>query len=479
MSGSDVVLEHVSVQAQPRIIPRPSERSPNRYLSTRPAVHRAPTSGVPRLSDEGKLGAVGPLGILVASIAFGVVGTLGMADTTFGLLVVPAYATLVWFVLNRRCRSSLGPGFVTIAFAGLAARMIASVPRLVEGVDSVVYHTVGTRLAESFRQLDFSVPTGRSIPGTGSVRYFVGLVNVVTNSSFVSTYLLFTLLAFAGQVFFLAGVRSLMTVRQFRLLAILVMFWPSLMYWPSSIGKEAIVIFGLGLTTFGAAGLYKRDFRSASALVIGLSVIGMVRPHVAMIVLAALLVGLFTRADETRSRAVVHVAALGVVIIGAMLLTDVSASLVGLDQLDGIEDLAAALDFAEARTSQDQAAFVAQRVQGPLDYPWAAVTVLFRPFPWEATNTLAMVSGVESLVLLALLIAAVPGLFAQARRLLNSGLILNTATFILVFVFLFSAIGNFGILSRQRVQMLPFILIFVALGLGYRRLNNHEYGARS
>ena len=131
MSRNDTVFEHVGVPAQLRIIPRPSERSSARYVSTRPAAHRTPASDVTTLSEERMLGALGPLAILVGAVAFGVVGAMGMADTTFGLFVVPAYATLVWFVLNRRCRSSFGPGFVTIAFAGLAARMIASGPRRV------------------------------------------------------------------------------------------------------------------------------------------------------------------------------------------------------------------------------------------------------------------------------------------------------------------------------------------------------------
>ena len=33
----------------------------------------------------------------------------------------------------------------------------------------------------------------------------------------------------------------------------LILFAPSMVYWPSSIGKEAVVIFGVGLTTYGLA----------------------------------------------------------------------------------------------------------------------------------------------------------------------------------------------------------------------------------
>ena len=37
--------------------------------------------------------------------------------------------------------------------------------------------------------------------------------------------------------------------------------------------------------------------------------------------------------------------------------------------------------------------------------------------------------------------------------------------FVGVFIYLFSALGNFGILARQRVQMLPFLFVLLSLPL--------------
>lgn len=462
----------VSVDTPDRVIPRPSNRG-----SFAPAGATVTRADEARLADEPLFAALAPVGILAAAVAFGIVGMGGRAETESGVLIVPVLAAAVWLVLRNRTRNWFGDGFVAIVFAGFAVRLLASVPRLVGGVDSFVYHREGARLAESFRALDFAVATGRTVPGSGALRYFVGLVNVGTGSSFLATYLFFTVLAFAGQVLFLVGVRPVLTKRQFRILAVLLMLWPSLAFWPSSIGKESAVVFGLGLTTLGASRLYSRRTAGVLPLLAGLAAIGFVRPHVAMIVLCGLLIGLFSRTREGNSRVTVRLGVLVLVVVGSMWLTDVSASLFGLDTLDGMADVTAALDFAQDRTSQDQAAFTAPRVENPSDYPWAAVTVLLRPFPWEASNAMALASGVEGMVLSVLLVAAVPGLLAQRRALLSEGMLLNATVYAAVFVFLFSAIGNFGILSRQRVQVTPFILLIAAVGIGHVRARRQVQAA--
>ena len=161
-----------------------------------------------------------------------------------------------------------------------------------------------------------------------------------------------------------------------------------------------------------------------------------------------------------------HLSVLLIVIVGSMFMAGASADLFGLESFDGLSDVNAALDFAEARTSQDASEFVAARVIDPLDYPWAFVTVIFRPFLWEATNGAAMISAIESTALLALFALALPGLFRNASQLVQRGQLLCSVAFTFVFVFLFSAIGNFGILSRQRAQVIPFLLVFVAFGIG-------------
>lgn len=452
-----------------RIIPRPSARR----LHTGSVPPTPPEPIAPSRSDSSWGAAFfsvsAPLLIIAASIGFGVIGLTGRAETTAAILVVPLLATVVWISVRRWLRPSYGHGFAAVALAGLGVRYLAAIPRLLGAVDAVVYQREGARLATSFRAFDFAVDTGRPIPGTGSLRYTSGLVNTLTGSSYVSTYLVFTTLAFVGQLLFLIAFRPSLTDRQFRLATLFVMFSPSLVFWPSSIGKEAAILFGLGLLVYGASRVYRREGAGVLPLAAGLIAVGLVRPHVAMIALGALIVGLLTRERDVRSRMVVHTAVLGLVLVGSMLITGASANLFGIENLDGLDDVSAALDFTQARTSQDGSQFVAARISSPADYPWAAITVLFRPFPWEAITSMAVLTSLEGVLLAALVVRALGGLIVDRSRLMRSGPLLFGCAYLLVFIFLFSAIGNFGILSRQRTQVLPFVLILVALGLGADR----------
>lgn len=450
----------------PRVIPRPSERRPQlrvAEVSSR-AVPRDRTGG-----GRATAVAIGWATGLAAAVLFGLLGLSGREDTSLALVFVPVILIGAWLMIGRYVSERHGATFGAIIFAGLGVRLLASVPRLIGGADSPVYQREGLRIADSLRDLDFGVATGRSIPGTGSVRYFTGVVNVMTGSTYIATFLVFTLLAFVGQVVFLLGLRSSLNNTQFRILSLVVMFSPTLAFWPSSIGKESLALFGIGFGVYGASRLYDREWGGVAPILLGFVAVAMVRPHVAMVLLAGLLIGLFARRAHTRGRTATHAVLLVVVVVGSMWVAGASADLFGLDSLDGISDVSAALDFAQERTSQDEARFVAARVSSAADYPWAAVTVLFRPFPWEAPNVPAMISALESAVLALLLVHAIPGFLAQGKQLVQRGQLLFAVAFVSVFIFLFSSIGNFGILSRQRAQVIPFVLLIVAFGLGAER----------
>lgn len=457
-----------------RAIPRPSERHARRAGNDLVILHDAPERAAKtRVSTGGRaedasrssflvLGWVGALG---AAVAFGVLGLTDRADTTLGLLVVPPLAALMHIALTRGLKETHGQWLVGLLFAGFGLRLVAAVPRLLSGADSPVYQLAGERIAESLRGFDFAVATGRGIPGTGSVRYFSGIVNVFTGSNFISAYLVFVTIAFVGQVFLLLGVRRALSEGQFRLAALLVVFSPTMAYWPSSMGKESLSLFGIGLSLYGASRLYDRAWSGIFPALFGLFSVGMVRPHVAMVVLAGVLVGLLARRSHTRGRLATHSLVLVIVVLGSMWVADVSADLFGLESLDGFSDVSAALDFTQERTSQDNAEFTSARVRTVADYPMAAITVLFRPFPWEVSVGLPLLSAIEGSVLLVLVLLALPGALTHVGQVMQRGQLLFAGAFTTVFIYLFSAIGNFGILTRQRSQVIPFVMIFIAFGI--------------
>ena len=100
---------------------------------------------------------------------------------------------------------------------------------------------------------------------------------------------------------------------------------------------------------------------------------------------------------------------------------------------------------------------------------WAVVTVLFRPFPWEAPSPVTFAASVESLILLLLTITSGRRLLTALKNVRSTGYTAYALVYVVVFVATFASIGNFGILARERVQMLPIFFILLAATPRQRR----------
>ena len=107
------------------------------------------------------------------------------------------------------------------------------------------------------------------------------------------------------------------------------------------------------------------------------------------------------------------------------------------------------------------------------------MTVLLRPFPHEATSIPGLVAAAEGLILAVLLFGAIPRLAAALRHLRQEAYLGYVVSFIGVFVFLFSALGNFGILTRQRTMMTPLLLVFIALPTARERVRARRLERRT
>ncbi|MDH3704729.1 MAG: hypothetical protein OES57_01605 [Acidimicrobiia bacterium] len=382
-----------------------------------------------------------------------------------GLIVIPILCAIAYPIIRRMAAAEREFDLAGVAWLALSLKFGATYFRLLGGVDSVSYDNEGARLADSFRQFDFTAATGRSIPGTGTVRYTTGLVHLATNSSYVATFVIYSFVAFCGLLLFYRAFAIGIPGGNRRRYALLVFFWPSLLFWPSSIGKESLMVFGLGLASLGAARILSRMPRGLALFLAGSMLVGLVRPHVALIVITAMLVGLVFRAPigNSLSAGAAKVLCIAVLLVVGAVVAGATARFLDLEDLDGARVVNEALNQTEAQTAQGGGEFTPARVQSPVDYPWAAVTVLFRPFIVEVSSPLGALSALEGMAL------AVLGLWSLIRFLRHVGRIRQSAylayafTFVLTFCYLFSAIANFGILTRQRSQVLPFVMVCLAL----------------
>ena len=416
--------------------------------------------------------------VVVVVYVIGVTASMGRVsyDVWSALWLVPLLAGGSLLLLRRLNPCAGTTSLVPLLATALVAKGLGTVVRYVvifgvyDGVaDASTYHNAGTVLAEQYRRGDFDVVLGPGSTSTGFMKIVTGLVYTVIGPSRIGGFAVFAAASFWGLYLAFRAFQIALPAGDVKRYALLIFFLPSMLFWPSSIGKEAWMTLTLGLTAYGAARLFTHQRGAFFPLLLGLAATLIVRPHIGVVVIAAIFAGYFARPRTSRGPFGGRVGK----IIGIAVLATVGV--IATQQMQDALNLGStrsfneALDFAEERTNEGGSSFEAARIRSPADVPWATVTVLFRPFPFEANNAQAMASALEGLALIGLFVASGRRLVRAPRLALRHPYVAFVLVYSVIFVFAFSTFGNFGIITRQRVQLLPFVLVLLCLGSTARR----------
>jgi hypothetical protein len=387
-------------------------------------------------------------------------------------LVGPALAVLSISLLARARRSEPDPwvgqlftlGLLTMVFIGFLHLFVDYA--LYEGVaDARRYSTQGAALAAQFWQGDFVPHLDIPLTGTGFIIVLTGIIYALIGPTIVGGYLVYSWLAFWGLYFCYRAFRTAMPGADHRRYALLVLFLPSLLFWSSGIGKGAWMTLCTGLALLGAARLLSSTPRSTLPLLAGLGGSALVRPHITALLVVALLSGVLVRrtVNATLLSPIARVTTIGVLVAVGAVAVSSAASFLNLDTVSA-DSLTQALDATQQKTSDiGKSTFTAHVVHSPLDLPGALVTVLFRPFPWEAKSLVILASSVESSLLIGF-IALSWRRWRQVPRLVRRyPYVMLALMAVVLFVTAFSTLGNFGLLVRERVTILPLVLVPLCL----------------
>lgn len=335
--------------------------------------------------------------------------------------------------------------------------------------DAVGYHASGALYAPLVRNLDFSFISFETL-GTPIVGYLTAFLYAVITPSMPAAFVTFSLLSFIGTWCFYRAHRISFPGGNHRLFFVLVFFLPTLVYWPSSLGKDALVILGLGVSTLGLAKTFQRPSPGAIAqLILGTALVFVVREAVAVMLLAGVVVGLLIRPGPARSPVT---RPLAWVLVGPILAAGlVFAFRISAQQLNIEENLEGV--FQKYETTQENLAkggssFQQPSVTSPAGALLAVAGVLFRPFPWELGSGLGAIAGLEGVVLLFLLLFRLPAAI-RALRLWRGGMVLSAVVVSILLIATLSAFTNFGLLARQRSQAFPFVLMVFTATPAVRR----------
>ena len=423
-----------------------------------------------------------PYGLtLPAIVAVGAfVGLLGWAvehtsyDTWGGVLVatvlvLASLPPVLWLARKEEdARVARLLPWALLLKLGAALARLAVAFGVYDGVaDASTYHAAGTMLAPMYRRGDFSGDVGRFI-GTGFLKTLTGVIYAVTGATRLGGFVVFSWMGFWGlYLFYRAFCLACPEGDRWRY-ALLVFLLPSLLFWPSSIGKEAWMTLTLGLAAYGSARILTRSQGGFAVLIAGLAGTVAVRPHVSAILMVSLVAAYLLRRPPSGASLLAPVAKLaGVAVLGLALVLVVGQTkvLFGVKDNFNAEAVSQVLQRARSQTSEGGSGFNASKSTdlSPSRFPSALVSVVFRPFPWEARNPLAFIASLEGTVLLSLFVAGRSRVVGAIRSVLRTPYVVLCVCYSVLFVYGFSSFANFGVLTRQRVQVFPFLLVLLAL----------------
>ena len=415
------------------------------------------------------------MGILAASVAVVIaMGRSGFEGQMY-IVAVAIVSVVAAFVLPKAVARDGGLSMAFVA-AALGMHLVGSLLRFI--IIQAVYHGVadangyfgaGKAFAPLFRSLQFP-----ALPhpyfGTPFVNWSTGILFAVIGSTLLGGFVIHSALAFVGGWYFYKAFRIAFPDGDHKLFAMLVFFLPSMWYWPSSLGKDSLVVLFLGLAVYGFALLFRGEILRGLATS-GLGLVGsfMIRPPIATALLVAAAAAFLLRPARRQSPQITAMTWLILVpMLTAVAFFTITHTATYLGNSNPVEAFQANRS-TEFNTGETGSNFAPPNALSPTGFPQAVITTNFRPFPWEAGGLFPTLTSLEGVLLGMLIIARRKQIWRGLRRWRENGMVLFSVTAFLAFSVILSSLSNFGLLARQRTQVLPFLFIIICMVAKPRR----------
>lgn len=390
-------------------------------------------------------------------------------DIWGAFLIGPALILISLPILLREGRLDPDRRMGTLLIIGLVLKLFAALPRywmsfeLYDGAaDAARYALEGSIVAEQVRNGDLAPNTGLPLVGTGFVVLVTGYVFALTGPTTLGGFIFFSWLGFWGLFFFNRAFREGVPGGDRWRFAVLLFLLPSMLFWPSSLGKDALMLFGLGIFAYGASLVLNYRAIGWLYLLAGSALTVLVRPHITLMAVFGLCLAYVLRKHPKERSTFRTLAFAAVLIAGSSLVLQRAAGFFGLESLEA-EDISSVIERTGERTTGGGSTFEAAPASSPLNLPSSIVTVLFRPFPFEAHNVQTLITSLEGTVLLILTIMSISRLRRLPRYLRSTPYLVFVIVYALMFCYAFSSFSNFGILARERIMVFPMIIALLAL----------------
>jgi hypothetical protein len=377
------------------------------------------------------------------------------------LLAIVSYAGVAHVAQGKRYLKRL-------LSAGLVAHMAVSSVYLWMGfyvygaaVDAFHYWTVGGELTRDFSVVGWSAfhPPYWS---TNLINNISGIMMLLIGDGLPTLFITFALAAFWGAFFFYRAFEIALPEGDKWLYGLLIFLSPSILFWSSSLGKDALAQLFVGVTCYGFARLnHRAGVKGVLLCAAGLGGVLLVRAHVAaMLAMGMTFPYALGKSKGKGVNKIVKVLIIPILLGGTYFLVSQAGRFLGVEGTNA----AGGIEKVNTITKNNQVGGGSFNEESSLPIRIAESPFLvFRPFPWEVHSAMAAVASIESTGWLLLCFSRRRVIWFALKHWRDPyiGFIL---TYSVIFSVVFAAASsNFGIVVRQRIMMVPLALMLICL----------------
>lgn len=305
--------------------------------------------------------------------------------------------------------------------------------------------------------------------GTAAVNFLSYLFVSIGNLSFLGLSLIYNIFGYIGLLAFDSSLRIATAdkTRRVRALATLIVFMPSVSFWSSGIGKDALAFMAIGLALWATLDFRHRQWLMVLAVLIML----MVRPHIAgMLVLALAASFVLDPKVKLKTRLISG----SMAIAGSVVLVPLALSYATLDDASSAGDIQ---NYVNQRQGYNMEGGGGVDIAS-MSFPMQLFTYLFRPVIFEARNVTSLAAALDNMLLLLMVVLALSSYFRRRSYRLIGHRIFMWLYVLMVWVVLATTTANLGIAVRQKWMFVPFLVFLLIPFIGKSKRNTNAASAK-
>jgi hypothetical protein len=327
------------------------------------------------------------------------------------------------------------------------------------------YTHQGALLAPNFRHFNFTLANAdvRQIVNDGSVSIAEGGAMAIVGVNLIASFMVFSWLAWIGSIFFYRAFTTTFPGANHRRYAWLIFFWPSLVFWTSDVSKESIMMFALGLIAYGAAKLLARQRGAIALIVPGVAIGYYIRPNELLLLTSGFAIAMMVPSVNVRRNLGGLRRAASLVFLGGLVAMSVFLTMhylhggtLSLSKINQ-NNQGQGLGFGSSGISYSQ---------NPATFPRDVYNVLFNPLLIKAHGNSQRVGALENTLLIVLILCSFRQLRILGRVCFARPYVLMCLSYSIAFIYTFAALGNLGLIERERVMLMPFLLVLFCIPRG-------------